>query len=100
MNRSVTAERDKMPQVVFTSHLERYISCPPREVSGHTVQEVLASVFNEIPRLKSYILDEQGHLRPHMVIFVDGQLITDRTSLSDPVKETGEVYVMQALSGG
>lgn len=35
-----------------------------------------------------------------MSIFVDGEMITDRVNLTVPVGEDGEVYVMQALSGG
>ncbi|TWU00285.1 hypothetical protein Pla108_12340 [Botrimarina colliarenosi] len=51
-------------------------------------------------KLKSYVLDEQGRLRRHVAVFVDGRLITDRLGLSDAVTPTSEVFVMQALSGG
>src|SRR2546421_62257 len=34
-----------------------------------------------------FILDEQGALRKHMLIFIDGGQIVDRVHLSDPVKE-------------
>jgi len=46
------------------------------------------------------VLDEQGHLRKHVVIFVDGQRVRDRERLDDTVRESSEVYVMQALTGG
>ena len=35
-----------------------------------------------------------------MTIFVNGLAIQDRKNLSDPVPADGEVYIMQALSGG
>jgi hypothetical protein len=35
-----------------------------------------------------------------MLVFVDGQQIGDRDRLSDAVRPTSEIYVMQALSGG
>jgi hypothetical protein len=35
-----------------------------------------------------------------MVVFVNGEPIKDREGLSDPVPADGEIYVMQALSGG
>lgn len=35
-----------------------------------------------------------------MIVFVNGQAIRDRVSLSDRVTDGAEVYVMQALSGG
>ena len=52
------------------------------------------------PPLRGYVLDEQGALRHHMAIFVDGSMIRDRDSLSDAVTPSSEIHVMQALSGG
>jgi hypothetical protein len=46
------------------------------------------------------VLDDQSALRKHMNIFVDGNRVKDRIRLSDPVPDNGEVYVIQALSGG
>ncbi len=65
-----------------------------------TVAEVLADALGADPFLKSYILDEQGRARTHVNIFVDGMMISDRIRLSDPVHETTEIYILQALSGG
>jgi len=64
------------------------------------VREVLDVVFERIPRLRGYVVDETGCLRKHMTIFVDGELVSDRRRLSDPVDSNSEIYVMQALSGG
>ena len=61
---------------------------------------MLDAVFAHNPRLRGYVLDDQGALRRHMIVFVDGQQIDDRDHLSDPVRATSEIYVMQALSGG
>lgn len=57
-------------------------------------------MFSANPRLRGYVVDERGALRKHMSIFVDGDLIVDRRTLSDSVGPTSEIYVMQALSGG
>jgi len=89
-----------MPTIHFTPHLQRHIDSPPREVEGDTVGEVLGSVFGDNPRLRSYLLDDQGRLREHLSIFVDGDAVSDREGLSDPVPGTAEIYVLQALSGG
>lgn len=89
-----------MARVVFTRNLERYIACPPREVAGTNVKNMLEEVFTDNPGLRGYILDDQGHLRRHVVVFVDGRLVEDRTGLTDRVGEGAEVFVMQALSGG
>ena len=89
-----------MASVVFTQNLQRHVECPPTTAEGATVREVLDAVFAENPRARGYVLDEQGELRVHMVIFVDGQQVRDRKGLTDAVAPDGEVYVMQALSGG
>ena len=69
-------------------------------MNGATVRESLDQVFAEHPQLRGYVIDEQGRLRKHMVIFVDGKPASDRTDLSDAVAADSEIYVMQALSGG
>lgn len=89
-----------MATVSFTSNMQRHVACPPADAPGRTVREVLEVVFASNPRARGYVLDDQGALRKHMVIFVDGETIRDRSGLSDPVAADGDVYVMQALSGG
>jgi hypothetical protein len=60
----------------------------------------LERVFGNEPRARGYVLDEQGALRKHVVVFVDGEAVQDRSGLSDGVRAESQVYVMQALSGG
>lgn len=89
-----------MPRVRFTPHLQRHIDSPPREVSGATVGEILDAVFADNPRLRGYLLDDQGRLREHLSIFIDAEAVTDREGLGDRVPDDAEVFVLQALSGG
>ena len=89
-----------MVEVSFTSNIQRHVSCPTVNVEGSTVKEVMDNVFAENPKARSYILDEQGAVRTHMIIFVNGSAIDDRETLSDKVSDGAEVYIMQALSGG
>ncbi len=89
-----------MVTVTFTSNIQRHVNCPPATVRGETVSEALQAVFQGNPRARGYVLDEQGAVRPHMVVFVDGRQVKDRQHLSDPVKSNAEIYVAQALSGG
>jgi hypothetical protein len=89
-----------MAHVSFTSNIQRHVACPAAVAPGQTVREVLDAVFAGNPRARGYVLDDQGALRKHMVIFIDGGTIRDRQTLSDTVAEDAELYVMQALSGG
>jgi sulfur-carrier protein len=89
-----------MATVRFTANIQRHVACPETAAAGRTVAEVLAVVFASNPPARSYVLDDQGALRRHMTIFLDGQQIRDRERLSDAVSETSTIYVFQALSGG
>jgi molybdopterin synthase sulfur carrier subunit len=87
-------------RLVFTANLQRHVASPTIEVTAATVREGLEVVFAATPVLRSYLLDDQGRLRKHMSIFVDGEQVRDRAGLSDRLGADSEVYVMQALSGG
>jgi len=89
-----------MATVSFTSHLARHVRCPDQSVPGATVREALEHVFIALPDVREYVLDDQGALRKHVVIFVDGKQIQDRRQLSDALRPDAELHVMQALSGG
>lgn len=89
-----------MVRVSFTRNIQRHVQCPPESVSGRTVREVVENVFRTNQRARGYVLDEQGALRRHMIIFIDGAPIRDRVALSDEVPDGAEIHVMQALSGG
>jgi hypothetical protein len=90
-----------MARVRFTKNLERHVCAPETIVErAQTVGEALDAVFRDNPELRGYVLDDQGALRRHMIVFVDGRQISDRERLGDTVSEEAEIYVMQALSGG
>ena len=89
-----------MPEVKFTPDLKRHLTVPPREVGGQTVREALDAVFMSNPRLRGYVLDDEGRLQQHVVVFVDGTLIEDRKGLTDRLDVHSELFVMRAASGG
>lgn len=89
-----------MPRIAFTENIQRHLPCPPTEVAADTVRAALEAVFTPNPAARSYVLDDQGALRRHMVIFVNGRPIADRIGLSDAVAPDATIHVMQALSGG
>lgn len=89
-----------MPRLTFTSNLRRHVDCPPAEVAGSTVAECLEAYFAQHPRVRGYVLDDQGAVRRHVVVFAAGEQIRDPRTQSDPVGPHTEITVMQALSGG
>ncbi len=89
-----------MPTIAFTPNLQRHLDCPEVSVAANTVADALEAVFRDNPRLRGYVLDEQGRLRQHVAVFVGGELVRDRTRLTDTVAASQDIFVMQALSGG
>ena len=89
-----------MPRVSFTSALQRFLAAPSAEVEGATVGEALAAVFATRPALRGYVLDDQGALRRHVSVYVNGEPVADRVRLGDKVGPRDEIYVLQALTGG
>jgi len=90
-----------MAIVKFTYALEKFfpgIRAIP--ANGNTLREVLNEVEAKYPKIQNYLLDDQGKLRDHVNIFIDGNLINDRAGLSDAFSPNSEIYIIQALSGG
>lgn len=94
-----------MPTIVLAGPIARWLPSPPRgeasfAVAGSTVREALEHLLREVPTLRSYVLDDQGALRHHVAAFVNGVVVRDKQSLAEPVPAGGEIYLVQALSGG
>jgi sulfur-carrier protein len=89
-----------MAHIFFAASIQRHIATPEREIDAHTLGDALEAVFTAQPRLRGYILDDQGSLRRHLAVFVDGRPVRDRQHLSDPLGGESRVYVVPALSGG
>ena len=66
----------------------------------------LAAIFHKLhtaaPGVVERALDEQGHIRPHVNIFLDGQSIRagSRQGLQTPVEPGAELWILPAVSGG
>ena len=89
-----------MPRIEFTPQLRRFTDTPVVDTDATSVRAGLDASFAINPRLRGYVLDDQGHLRANVVVFVDGRRIADRQTLNDPLKPDSRVYVLQALAGG
>lgn len=89
-----------MPCIVFTPQLRRFVDAPDFSCEAATLREALRQAFEAHPRLGAYVLDEQGHLRANVVVFIDGRTVRERQRLDQPLSPGSVVHVMQALSGG
>lgn len=90
-----------MAHVAFTRHLVRFFpTLAEGRVDGDTVRQVLDNLDARHPGLGRYVCEDDGRLRKHVNVFVDGSLVVDRAELSDAVGPDSEVFLVQALSGG
>ncbi|MGK5077351.1 MoaD/ThiS family protein [Janthinobacterium sp. HLX7-2] len=89
-----------MAHLHFTRQLARFLDVPTLDVAAPSLRAALECAFAQQPRLRGYVLDEQGVLRPNVVIFIDGARCRERRLLDDALRPDSQVYVLQALSGG
>lgn len=89
-----------MASLAMSPHFRTHVDVVPTRIDGATVREALDSLFEQNPRLRGYVLDDRGAVRRHVVVFLDGGSVKDRVGLSDPLPPDGEIFLMQALSGG
>ena len=89
-----------MAKLVFTQQLRRFTEVPEVETAATSLRAALEDAYRVNPQLRGYIQDEQGHLRRHVVAFIDGLRVHDRERPDDAVSSNSKIYVLQALSGG
>ncbi len=91
-----------MATVKFTSHLRRFFPDlkDGLRVEGRTVAEVVAALDMRFPGFGDYVVDECGALRKHVNIFIGEEMVNDRERLLDPLNDSSQVFIFQALSGG
>lgn len=89
-----------MPTIAFTPNLRRHVDCPTESLDAATVGELLEAYFSRRPAVRGFVLDDQGEVRKHVKIMVDGRNVRDRVKLSDPLEPSSQIHVFQALSGG
>ncbi len=67
------------------------------QAQGATLAELLVDLDRQFPGIAFRVVDEQGVLRQHMVIWLGQDRCRD---LSTSIADVDEVVIMQALSGG
>ncbi len=70
------------------------------EVTGQTIQDLLASLEKQYPGLKERICDESGQIRRFVNIFVNGEDIRFKQGSATVVAEGAEVSIIPAIAGG
>jgi molybdopterin synthase sulfur carrier subunit len=66
-------------------------------VAGGSVREGLQELDRRFPGLRRRIIDEQDGIRQHIKFFVNADVIK---TIDHPVRESDDVTIVCALSGG
>ena len=89
-----------MAHLEFAPALQRHAAAPPITAPVDSLRSLLSAAFEQQPALQSYVLDEQGCVRKHVAVFLNGRLLHDRQRLDVPLAPDDRIYIAQALSGG
>lgn len=86
-----------MPHVILPDLLSRRTESRGRiAVNGATAGDAVRILEQRYPSLKGWVLDDRGHVRQHVKLFVNGT----EASLETGVRDTDELYIVPAISGG
>ncbi|MBN3885425.1 MULTISPECIES: ubiquitin-like small modifier protein 1 [unclassified Nostoc] len=70
------------------------------ESSGSTIAELLDSLEQSFPGIKSRLCDEQGKLRRFVNFYVDSEDIRHLDGINTTLKDGDEVSIVPAVAGG
>ena len=70
------------------------------EVGGRTLAAAIDAVEAQHPGLGARILDDQGSVRQHVAVFINGEISVDRVAAQIPLRPGDRVQIVPAVSGG
>ena len=65
-----------------------------------TVGDALQKLWSVHAGLRDRVLTEQGHVRPHINVFVNSEVVRREQVLQSPISGDAEICIMPAVSGG
>ena len=65
--------------------------------AGSTLHDVTMDLNRQFPGIRFRMIDEQDQIRPHVKVFLNGEQIR---VLTTPVRNSDELVIIQAFSGG
>ncbi len=88
-----------MPSIKFFGNLRQMARSSRLQVEGDCVRSLLDALCRQNPQLGEAILEE-GQLRPHVRVVVNGHDVALEQGLDTPVTETDQVAIFPPLGGG
>jgi molybdopterin converting factor small subunit len=69
-------------------------------LEADTAAEAVAVMLDTFPRLKVHLYDEDGRMRDHVFLALNGSSVKRRADLDVPLRDGDRLAVVQAVSGG
>ena len=85
-----------MALVILRAPLSELAGGREHPLEAETVQEALEALETRAPAVAGWVLDEQGAIRRHVNVYVNGQLAREDTT----VGPTDRMHVLPAITGG
>ena len=90
-----------MAIVRIPSPLRRYTNGQSKvQSNGATIHELIDSLDNQYPGIKSRLCDESGQVKRYVNVFVNDEEIRALQGAETPVGEKDEVSIIPAMAGG
>jgi molybdopterin synthase sulfur carrier subunit len=90
-----------MATIIIPTPLRKFTNNTAKvNVQATNVKTVVDELTLNFPDLKKHLLDEQGHIRSFVNVFVGDEDIRDLQQDQTPVKEETIVSIVPAIAGG
>lgn len=70
------------------------------ELEANTVEEAIHKLVRHYPNLQKHLLDDQGHIRSYVNIFVEDHNIRDLQQNQTAVAQSQTISIIPAIAGG
>jgi len=90
-----------MVSVEFTPVLKRFFpDLKTESLEVDTVGNLIIEIDRKYPGIKNYMVDETGHLREHVQIYIGEEPVNKDNQLQEKLSSDDKVLIYQAVSGG
>lgn len=93
-------DSEQLVCVTFAASLQRHIPCAPQHVAPASLRATLNAALLAAPDLAHYIFDDQRNIRKHVAVFINQNMLANRSDLTQNLAAGDRVLVVQALTGG
>lgn len=87
--------------IVLPAALREYAKGASRvQASGRTFEVLLADMERKFPGIRQRILEDTGRIREYVVVFVNGDQVTEGQPARVRVKDGDTVHIIPSVAGG